>query len=143
MTAELEKPILNDPDVYPTNEVISTCLGKSMKLWDSFFEYIHDEYPDFSEEWRYYKDGKSWLLKVQRKSKTVFWTSIIKGAFRITFYLTDKFEESILNAEISDELKQQFKEGKHYGKLRGLTIVFRKKKDIEYAKEMINIKLAK
>jgi hypothetical protein len=46
-----------------------------------------------------------------------------------------------MNSKISDELKVQFKNGKHYGKIRGLTIVFKNKKDIEYAKELIEVKL--
>jgi hypothetical protein len=139
----MEPPILKDPDQYPTEQVIASCLGKTLPLWDSFFEHIHEHHPDFSQEWRYYKDGHSWLLKVTRKSKTVFWTSIIEGLFRITFYFTDKVEGAISDAEISDELKDQFKNGKHYGKLRGLTITFRDPKDIEYAKALIATRLAK
>ena len=79
-----------------------SCIGDTKTLWITFFEYIHQNHPDFSEEWRYYKDGKNWLLKVVRKSKTVFWTSVLKDAFRITFYFTDKVEEAINSADISD-----------------------------------------
>jgi hypothetical protein len=28
-----EKPILNDPDQYPTEEVIYSCIGKRKALW--------------------------------------------------------------------------------------------------------------
>jgi len=139
----LEVPILKDPNQYPTEDVIFSCIGSARKLWISFFDYIHQNHPDFSEECRYYKDGNNWLLKVVRKSKTVFWTSILKDAFRITFYFTDKFEEAINKSKISDELKTQFKEGKHYGKIRALSIVFRNPVDIEYAKSIIAIKLMK
>ncbi len=140
---ELEQPTLKDPSQYPTTEVIYSCLGDSRPLWVSFFEYVHEHHPDFSEEWRYYKDGHNWLLKVTRKSKTVFWTSVLEDTFQITFYFTDKVEEAINNADISDELKEQFKNGKRYGKLRGLSIVFRDITDIEYAKALIAIRLAK
>ncbi len=140
---ELKQPILKDQTQYPTNEVIYSCIGDTKKLWISFFEYIHRNHPDFTEEWKYYKDGKSWLLKTVRKSKTIFWTSVSKDAFQISFYFTDKVEETINNADISDELKEQFKKGKHFGKLRALTIVFRNKMDIEYAKSLIVIKLMK
>lgn len=143
MDSKKEQPILNDPNTYPTDSVIEECLGNRKKLWDSFFEYIHEERPDFSEEWRYYNDGKSWLLKVVRKSKTVFWTSLIKKTFCITFYFTDKFEEDIESSTISDELKTQFKNGKRYGKLRGLTITFKYARDIGYAKALIAIRLSK
>ena len=139
----MEEPILKDQDQYPTDEVIASVLGGRKKLWDLFFETIHEDHPDFTEEWRYYKDGKNWLKKVVRKSKTVFWVSVVKEAFRITFYFTDKAEDAINTSDIPDELKEQFKKGKRYNKIRGLTVVFKIKKDIKYAKTLIGIKLMK
>ena len=139
----MEKPILTDQSQYPTEEVIFSCIGDTKTLWISFFEYIHQNYPDFSEEWKYYKDGKNWLLKVVKKSKTIFWTSVLKDSFRITFYFTDRIEETIYNTNISDELKEQFKNGKHYGKIRALSIIIHNNMDIEYVKSLIPIRLMK
>ena len=138
----MEQPILGDKDLFPTEKVIFSHIGKNKTHWQSLFEFIHTNHPDFSEQWRYYNDGKSWLLKVTRKSKTIFWLTVIKNYFRITFYFTDRAEETINKSSISDELKKQFKEGKHYGKIRGLTVTFKNKKDIEYAKALITIKLS-
>lgn len=137
----MENPILNDPDQYPSEEIIYPIIGENKILWDLFFDYIHSVYPEFSREWRFYKDGKSWLLKITKKAKTIFWLSLIKDGFRITFYFSNKAEEAILTSEISDELKERFKHGKHYGKIRGLTITFNKKEDIEYSKALIAIRL--
>lgn len=138
----MEQPILADKNQFPTEEIIYSHIGKSKILWQSFFEYIHSNHPEFSEQWRYYNDGKSWLLKVTRKSKTVFWLSLIKNSFRTTFYFTDKVEEAINKSSISNELKKQFKTGKRFNKIRGLTITFKNKEDIEYAKTLIAIKLS-
>lgn len=139
----MDQPILKVENQYPSDEVVFSFIGDAKALWISFFEYIHQDHPDFSAEWRYYRDGKNWLLKVVRKSKTVFWTSVLEDAFRITFYFTDKVEEAIDNAGISDELKEQFRDGKRYGKLRALSIIFRDEMDIEYAKSLIAIRLMK
>ncbi len=139
----MENPVLKNPDQYPSEEVIFSIIKKKKKLWLDFFEQIHQNYPDFSEEWRFYKDGTSWLMKVVRKSKTIFWLSLIEGGFRITFYFTDKFEEAILSSMISNELKNQFRNGKHYSKIRGLTITFSSKKEIEYTHILIKMKLTK
>ena len=138
----MEQPILSDKNQYPTEDIIFSHIGRADTLWISFFEYIHSNHTDFTEEWRYYNDGKSWLMKVQRKAKTVFWLSIIKNAFRITFYFTERAEEAIFKSSISDELKAQFRDGRSYGKIKGVTIVFKKKKDIEFAKSLIAIKLS-
>jgi len=122
--------------------MIFSHLGKAKILWQSFFNYLHEEHPDFSEEWRYYNDGKRWLMKVTRKSKTMLWLSIIPGAFRTTFYFTDKAAQAIDCSSISEELKDQFRSGKSFGKIRGLTITFRDGSDIENAKSLLTIKLA-
>jgi hypothetical protein len=138
----MEQQILWDKNQYPSDEVIFSHFGKSKQLWISLFDYIHSNHPDFTEEWRYYNDGKSWLMKVQRKAKTVFWLSLFEKTFRISFYFTDRAEKAILESDISEELKDAFTNGKNYGKLRGMTIVFKKKKDIEDAKALIGIKLS-
>jgi len=138
----MEQAILWDKNQYPSDEVIFSHIDKSKQLWLSLFDYIHSNHPDFTEEWRYYNDGKSWLMKVQKKAKTVFWLSLFEKTFRISFYYTDRAEKAILESDISDELKEAFTNGKNYGKLRGMTIVFKKKKDIEDAKTLIDIKLS-
>ena len=138
----MEKPILTDKDQYPTEEIIFSHIGKSKMMWRDVFKYIHTNYPDFSEQWRYYNDGKSWLLKVTRKSKTIFWLSVFKDSFRITFYFGDKAEQSIMESAISDNLKEGFKNGKRYNKIRGITLNFKNKKDIDYTQSLIKIKLS-
>lgn len=138
----MEQPILTNKNEFPTEEIIFSHIGKSKVLWQSVSEFIHATHPDLSEEWRYYSDGKSWLLKVVKKTKTIFWVSLLKNSFRMTFYFTDKAESLIFGSNISDELKEQFKNGKRYNKIRGLTITFKYKKDVEYAKSMIAIKLS-
>ncbi len=69
----MDQLILTDKNQFPTEEIIFSHIGKSKILWESIFKYIHANYPDFSEQWKYYNDGKSWLLKVAKKSKTIFW----------------------------------------------------------------------
>ena len=76
------------------------------------------------------------------KKKTIFLLSVLKGTFRITFYFTDRAVKAIADCAIPAEMKKQFKDGKQYGKIRGLTVVFKYKKDIETAKTLIAIKLS-
>lgn len=132
-------PVLGDAGQFPTEEIIFTHIGKNKSLWSLLFKFITETYPEIKWEWRYYKDGKSWLLKVTRKSKTIFWLSVITGSFRTTFYFTEKAAKAIRGSSIGSHLKKQFdnKSG-----LRGITVVFNSRKDVEYAKELISIKLS-
>lgn len=136
----MEQLVLINQNESPTEEIIFSFIGKTKSHWITIFDHIHKQYPEFIEEWRYYKDGKSWLLKVQRKSKTICWVSVLKGKFKMTFYFTDRAKSAIVESSISEQLKQQFIEGKYYNKIRGLTITFNKKEDVEFAKTLLEIK---
>jgi hypothetical protein len=137
----MEQTVLLDETQFPSEEIIFSHIGKARTLWISLFDHVQTHHPDFVKEWRYYRDGKSWLMKVTQKKKTIFWLSIIKGAFRTTFYFTDKAKEAILSSDLSEDLKEQFQSGKHYGKIKGLTVIHTAKKNIENAKMLIGIKL--
>lgn len=138
----MEQLVLINPDEHPNDEIIFSHIGRAKLYWNSVFEYIRADHKDFNEEWRFYKDGKSWLLKITRKKKTICWVSVEKKNFKMTFYFTDRAEPSIMGSTISDELKEQFKNGKYYNKIRALTITFSNKKDVEFTKALIEIKLS-
>ena len=138
----MDTPILSDKSQFPTDEVIFSHIGTAKALWLSLFQYLDQGHPDFTREWRYYNDGKSWLMKVQHRKKTVFWLSILKGSFRTTFYIHESAMKIVQGSTISEELKEQFRTGKNFGRLRGVTVVYRNKKDVEFAKELMGIKLS-
>ena len=138
----MDELVLKDKEQFPDEEVIFSHIGKSKKLWREFFDYLRKEHADLAEEWRYYNDGKSWLMKVTRKTKTMFWLSVMKGTFRTTFYFTDKAEEAIHGSPISEKIREQFRNGKKYGKIRGLTVTFQNRDDIADAKALLAVKLA-
>ena len=138
MGREMNTPVLNDASQFPAEEIIFAWLGKTGSLWSSLFNYIRETYPEINSEWRYYRDGKSWLLKVTRKLKTVFWLSVIKGAFRITFYFGDTARDLIMKSSLSDELQEQYN---HKTGLRAVTVIVKNKKNINSVKELIDIKL--
>lgn len=137
----MEQPILSDKNQFPSQEIIFSHIGKTKSLWLALFKYLHAKHPDITDEWRYYNDGKSWLMKVTRKKQTIFWLSIIKDSFRTTFYFSDKAEEAIMTSDISDALKEQFKNGKKYGRIRGLTISYKDTEDIKDVQSLIEIKI--
>jgi hypothetical protein len=137
----MEPHVLTDKNQVPTEEVILSHIGQSKSCWESIFKYIHEDHPDFAEQWKFYRDGNCWLLKVTRKSKTIFWLSIIRDAFRITFYFGDKAEPAIMDSAMSGKLKDEFLNGKRYGKVRGITLTIKNNRDIEYVKSLITVKL--
>lgn len=138
----MAEAVLGDRTQYPDQDLIFSHLGKNRNLWIRFFDYLHKERPQLAEEWHYYNDGKSWLMKVTHKSKTVFWLSILEGEFRITFYFSEKILQSIDAGSIPETLKGQFMDGTTHGKIRGITVTFRRNADLEDAKTLLGMKLS-
>ena len=136
----MDKPVLSDPAVYPTNEVLASHLGKAMTSFTQLFEFNHANFPEFVERWKYYNDGKSWLLNVSRKKKTLFWLSVKDGCFRTTFYLNSKGVQRVPGSGIPQELKDEFKESEGQ-KFRAVRVVIKNKKDLGIYKEMLALKM--
>ena len=136
----MEKPCLNDKVEYPDDEVLSRYLGKTKETWDSFNDFLKENYPLFTAEWRYYNDGKSWLYKLTKKKKTISWISVYHNKFKTTFYLPDKAEELIKASKLKKEYIEQFIHGRRYGKIRGITVEIKKPADLSSTKKLIKIK---
>jgi hypothetical protein len=136
----MDIPCLNDKNIYPDDEVLTRYLGRAKNAWDSFMDLLKTDYPLLSTEWRYYNDGKRWLFKTTQKTKTICWISVWEKFFRITFYFGNKAEETIKKSALDEKLKAQFL---NYGgklKIRPITIIVKKKSDLNVLRELIELK---
>ena len=105
---------LRDEGVYPDVQVLKTVLGDSFMAYVALLDLF--ERNDLTTEWRYYKDGKAWLCKVQKKKKTIIWMSAWKGYMQVAIYFPVRLLDDILGLEIKDSLKKKFLETKNVGK---------------------------
>ena len=139
-----EKQLLCDPNIEPTDEIISSGLGIANNTYVKFIDGLKD-YDISLMDWRYYNDGKSWLSKGEykwittrgnEKIKPIFWLSIWDGFFRVAFFFSAKVQEELLALPISDEAKEIITSTKPMGKtMRFLPIAF----DIDNAKQLNDI----
>ena len=142
-TKFMETRLLREKEVYPNNEVLEKALGESFLAFNELMETISNEKYALVPDWRYYKDGKSWLCKVSNKKKTVCWISVWNKFFKAGFYFTEKTRLGIHELLIENKIKEEFSQSKNIGKLIPLVInVFRKEqiddvlKIIEYKKKL-------
>jgi hypothetical protein len=138
--SEKEKFTLSDKEVVPTDDHIFSIIRENKILWISIMKYVSDYYKDMSGDWRYYNDYKQWLFKMTQKKKTIFWSGILEDTFRITFYFGDKAEPLITASDLPVSIKNNFKAGKKYGKIRAITFKMKNKSDVETVKKLISIK---
>lgn len=118
----MEKPLLNDPEIFPNEIVLASILGNSYPFYQQMMDEISQKQFALSAEWRYYNDGKSWLCKITSGKKTIIWLSVWEGFFKCSIYFHEKYSAEIEALPISKKLIENFKEGKTYGKLKALTI---------------------
>ncbi len=134
--------LLDDQEQFPTDEIIFPLIGASKAQWVILFEYLQNHYPEFVSEWRYYKDGKRWLMKTVRKSKTIFWLSLVPNGFKITFYFGDKAEPAIMESSILESTKSAFLDEKRIGKIRAITLEMDSDQALKQVQSLIKIKLS-
>ena len=82
---------------------------------------------DLNYEWRYYKDGKAWLCKVQKKKKTIVWMSAWKVYVQAAIYFPVRLLDEVLALDIHDDLKRKISETKNVGKSKPFIFEIRDK----------------
>lgn len=139
--AEKENRVLSDKQIIPNDDYIFSIIGEKRILWQTIMNYLSENYKDISGSWNYYNDGKQWLFKLIQKKKTIFWASILKDTFRVTFYFGDKAETLIDASDLLQTIKDDFKNGKRYGKIRAVTLKMSDLSDVESVKTLVVIKM--
>lgn len=135
------KPILNDPMIVPTPDVLQSVMGGNYENYLSFMELVIKY--GLTPEWRYYNDGKSWLCKILYKKKNVFWLSVWVDCFKTTFYFTEKDIENIGALQISEPTKSEFFMQKTIGKLIPMIIEIKSSEPLSDIDTVIDYKLSK
>jgi hypothetical protein len=137
----MEPIIFEDRNVRPTEKLIFSQIKDNSKHWQRLFESIHAKYPEVTEEWNFYNDGKRWLMKTMRKKKNLFWTGVHPDTFRITFYFTDKAEPLIEKIGLPEPLLDTFRNGKYYGRIRALSIKVLTGEDVDHVLKLVDIRV--
>jgi len=112
--------LLRNPGIQPSEDILRDALGDSFAAWRLFREQLPEH--GVSMEWRYYNDGKAWLIKATAGKKTVFWGSVWEGFFKTSLYFTEKTRPGVQELEIAQELKTALANGRPMGKLIPLVI---------------------
>ncbi len=105
---------LADERIYPDEVVLQRVLGDSFGAYSRLLDLFAEN--ELTTEWRYYKDGKAWLGKVQRKKRTVVWMSAWKGFMKATIYFPDRCADSLLALDLRPETKERMTSVKPVGK---------------------------
>jgi hypothetical protein len=137
----MEPIVLNDKSVIPNNDLVFSIIGDKRILWQQILNYLHDNYNDITEVWKFYNDGQSWLFRTLKKGKTIFWIQVLENTFRITFYFGNKAEPIIEQSDLPESIKTDFRNAKRFNTTRGISIEMADENDVINAIKLIELKL--
>jgi hypothetical protein len=122
----MEKPLLNDPEIYPSDDVLKSLFGPVFGVFEGLRAKLARD--NISFEWHYYRDaGPAWLCKVVNKKKTVFWLSVWDGFFKASFYFLERHLDGLAALNLDDNNCKLLSE---WGKMLPLIFDVRNEKPI-------------
>ena len=131
---------LTNECVYPDEKVLKDVLGDSYSAYCELLQVFDSK--KMEREWRYYKDGKAWLCKVQYKKKTIVWMSAWKGYMQATVYVMDRHLEGLLGLEISEKTKERIMNTKNVGKSKPCIFEVKKTDILTDVEKVIDYKIS-
>jgi hypothetical protein len=137
----MEPLVLTEKSIPPTDALLFSIIGKKRVYWQNLLAGVHQKYPDAQEQWKYYMDGKNWLFRMIRKKKTLFWIGVHEEGFRVTFYFGDKAAPLIQNSSLPATMIEDFFNGKHYGKIRAISMKVQRAEDVENCLKLVDIRI--
>lgn len=118
----MERPILKDPNVTPSGDVLENVMGKNYPSFEKLIAAITTEEIGLDPQWNYYKDGGAWLCKIVHKKTTVIWLSIWEDHFKLAFYFNERTAPGVYELDIPQDIKDRFAEAEKGKKFKPLVI---------------------
>lgn len=116
---------LRDESVSPDEVILKNILGDSFHAYTKLMELYKEN--ELDHQWRYYKDGKAWLCKVQKKKKTIVWMSAWKGFMQATIYIPERLIEGVYKLQLKEVTIDKIKNTKNVGKSKPCIFEIRNK----------------
>ena len=136
-----DKRGLTDADRFPDDPLLQQVLGEAFPVFLEVRKMISEL--GMALEWRYYRDGQSWLGKVTFKKKTVVWMSVWQGFLQATVYMHIKDREELENLPLEEALKGEIQGAQPSGKLLPCTVRLRAGSRLADLRQLVEFKLSR
>jgi len=137
----MDKIVLTDPNVTPDNKLVFAFIGDKRSLWLELREYLNQRHSDITEVWAFYKDGKCWLYRYLKKTKTICWISILEDTFQVGFWFGAKAEPIVLASDLPENIKEEYRNAKKTKIGSGIGIVIHNRTDLENVIKLMELRI--
>lgn len=130
---------LRDESIFPSDEILQRVLGKSFAHYRELLDLF--EKNGMLWEWRYYRDGKAWLCKVQKKGRTIVWMSAWKGYMQATVYLPEKLIRGVYKLKVSQQAKDTIRKTTNVGTSKPCIFKIRSRRALQDIDKVMQYKI--
>jgi hypothetical protein len=131
---------LSDETIFPDEQVLQRVLGDSYTAYTELLALFGRL--GMTHEWRYYRDGKAWLCKAQKKKRTIIWMSAWKGYMQATIYFPGRLLDGLYALDLNEETKERFEGTKNVGQSKPAMFEIRDHDILKDLETVIQYKLA-
>ncbi len=133
--------VFGDKASKPTAQKLARVLGESNGLWKEIKKHLKAEYGELIEDWKFYGQKTSWLLKTLRKKRNLFFFVPSEDSFRLSFVFGDKAVAAAEQSDLPKDIVTTLKNTRKYAEGRGLQIEVKGNADVENIKKLVEIKV--
>ena len=98
--------IFDEKAFVPTDDMVAVALAGSFVIWDELQNYVKENYPNVTVEWKHYGKASGWVLKLFSKKRNLLFFIPKNGYFRLRFGVGEKAVPCIEAADLSEEIKK-------------------------------------
>lgn len=133
--------IFPDKQMTPTDDDLAHELGGSKVLFDQLADFIRQEFPPMTTEWKHYGQKSGWLLKLFSGTRNLFFVVPCSGYFKLAFTFGDRAVERILAEQFPEPLKSELANARKYAEGRTILLEIKTGEELEIAKKLARIKV--
>ena len=116
--------IFDNKAVMPDDSMVADALAESYPLWVDLKNYVKENYPNVTEEWKHYGKSSGWVFKLLSKKRSLLFFIPKSECFRIRFGISEKTVPCIETADLPDGIKEAVRIATPYTEGRSIDLDF-------------------
>gem|GEM_PF-475457 len=108
--------------VMPDENMVADVLADSSPLWNELKNYVQDNYPNVSGEWKHYGKASGWVYKLLSKKRNLLFFTPKSGGFRLRFSFGENAAACIEVSDLPDIIKEAIRTATPYAEGRSIDL---------------------
>ena len=114
--------IFEDKSAIPDDNMVAGALAGSYPLWVELQNYVQENYPKVTGEWKHYGKSSGWVFKLLSKKRSLLFFIPKSRCFRLRFGISEKAAPCIETADLPDEIKEAVRVATPYTEGRSIDL---------------------